>query len=432
MSRPRSPTPTSSSSSRGGLLRADDQRRVRGWNVGEEGEWREEFFFMQMADTQIGMAESLKPINPETGELAFSLSDEALEAEIETVEKAVMQINRLKPAFVVVCGDMTDEAPAPAPTPAPATSTSTGTGTLGTDTRDTRRKQQIDRCKGILKQIDATIPLLCCCGNHDVGNRPNFHSLKKYKEAWGNDYFSFWVQGTYCIVLNSQLYADSSECAEEARKQRHWISKTLEDFKSKYRPRANNLGGNNSPSGPKRRKINHNEKLPLSLEGDNIDEEGGPSCEPVDECLQRCMPVSGPPLVAFSHISPFIGSVSEPDAYFNWKKSERIPMLESLYSAGCRGWMCGHFHRNSEGMYKDMQVVTTGACGVNILTSKTGNYLDVSGVGQGVLSDDASGLRIVKVLKTGHIQHVWQSINQLRSLKTMNDALVISKEKEIS
>ena len=77
-------------------------------------------------------------------------------------------------------------------------------------------------------------------------------------------------------------------------------------------------------------------------------------------------------LLAFSHISPFINDVSEESNYFNWKKQERIPVLQSLHEAGCKGWFCGHYHRNSEAKYRDMDIVTTGAIGVNILTKPGG------------------------------------------------------------
>lgn len=60
-------------------------------------------------------------------------------------------------------------------------------------------------------KLDPAIPLLCVCGNHDVGNVPNKVTIDRYVSEFGDDYFGFWVGGIRGVVLNSNLLFDPSE-----------------------------------------------------------------------------------------------------------------------------------------------------------------------------------------------------------------------------
>ncbi|CAD7923259.1 unnamed protein product [Amoebophrya sp. A120] len=222
---------------------------------------------------------------------------------------------------------------------------------------DAKRRAQIAELQELLDEIDPEIPLLCCCGNHDVGNRPNGFTLEEYRVNWGADYFSFWMGGVYCMVLNSQLV--TAEAAEEVEKE---VQRQDEWF-----------------------------------EGE------------IEERLEK--PAKA--VIAFSHISPFIKTPKEPSAYFNWNKNVRLHTLERLHSCGCKAWFGGHYHRNSVGNYKGMQVVTTGAVGVNIETDPKGDPLGLSGVGKGILDKKTSGLRIVKVTDEGEVKHQWRTFEEL-------------------
>ena len=62
-----------------------------------------------------------------------------------------------------------------------------------------------------MEGLDAEIPLLCVCGNHDVGNAPSAVTIERYVSEFGDDYFGFWVGGVRGIVINSNLYYDPSE-----------------------------------------------------------------------------------------------------------------------------------------------------------------------------------------------------------------------------
>merc|ERR1739844_495688 len=75
------------------------------------------------------------------------------EEEIELCRKSVDILNNMRPlpSFFIVCGDLVDAMPDQWP--------------------DIRKEQEKDFLK-IYSDLDPEIPLVCVCGNHDVGNRP--------------------------------------------------------------------------------------------------------------------------------------------------------------------------------------------------------------------------------------------------------------------
>ena len=89
------------------------------------------------------------------------------------------------------------------------------------------RKDQEQDLKNVLKNTDQDIPLVFVSGNHDIGNTPTRETIDNYCKNWGDDYFSFWVGGVFFIVLNSQLYFDSSKCPELKQAQDVWLNEQL-------------------------------------------------------------------------------------------------------------------------------------------------------------------------------------------------------------
>ena len=154
---------------------ASANRTFNGFDPQQEQTWQRPFFFMQLADTQYGMF---------TGDKGF-------EQEAALVQQAVEHINRLRPRFVIVCGDLTNATP-----------------------NHPRYRTQVAQFHHDFSNVDAEIPLVCVCGNHDVGNRPTQESIASYQENFGDDYFSFWVGGVYNIVLNSSVLKDPSGAQE--------------------------------------------------------------------------------------------------------------------------------------------------------------------------------------------------------------------------
>ncbi len=140
------------------------------------------FFFIQLTDTQFGM---------------FADNREFVK-ESALYEQAVEQINRLKPAFVVITGDLVND---------------------GKDT------EQINEFKRITAKIDANIPVWLLPGNHDVGNSPDSLSLAAYKKQYGYDRFAFHHHTTLFIGINSSLIKAGTPGFEQ--EQERWLKKQL-------------------------------------------------------------------------------------------------------------------------------------------------------------------------------------------------------------
>ena len=59
------------------------------------------------------------------------------------------------------------------------------------------------------------------------GNSPTKASIEKYKESFGDDYFTFYRNGVCFIVLNSQFYEDSSNVPDLYKEHEEWLEKQL-------------------------------------------------------------------------------------------------------------------------------------------------------------------------------------------------------------
>lgn len=144
----------------------------------------EPFFFVQIADPQFGMFTDNKDFAQETANLEF----------------AVATINRLRPAFVVVSGDMLNRPG---------------------DAAQFREYQRI------MSLVDRAIPVYPVAGNHDVGNAPTPASLAAYTNQFGPDYSSFRFGEFVGLVLNSVIIHTPSEAANQLVLQERWIEDQL-------------------------------------------------------------------------------------------------------------------------------------------------------------------------------------------------------------
>lgn len=140
--------------------------------------------FIQMSDPQFGM---------QTNNAGF-------EQETASFEFAIATANRLKPAFVVVTGDLINEA-----------------GNV----------VQAVEYQRIAGHLNPAIKLYNIPGNHDVGNEPTTASLAAYRNRFGADYYSF-REGSYAgIVLNSSLIAAPAKAMADYAKQEAWLRNEL-------------------------------------------------------------------------------------------------------------------------------------------------------------------------------------------------------------
>ncbi len=228
--------------------------------------WQRPYFFVQLADTQYGMY---------TGNKGF-------EKEVAQIQQAIEHINRLRPRFVIVCGDLTNAEPIHA-----------------------RYQAQVSQYHQDFSNVDEDIPLVCVCGNHDIGNRPTPKSIASYKKNFGDDYFSFWTGGVCNIVLNSSVLKDPTGAPEVLAAQQTWLEQQLDQAKQS--------------------KAKH--------------------------------------ILIFQHHPLFLTKEDEPDQYFNIPLERRRPLLQQLKQADVRAIFAGHYHRNSYGRAGSMEMVTTGPVG---------------------------------------------------------------------
>jgi 3',5'-cyclic AMP phosphodiesterase CpdA len=167
------------------VLVAARDRGFPGLTREKEGRWTGPFFFVALADPQFGM-----------------MTDP--EQERKNAEAAVAHINRLKPRFVAVLGDLTHAVP----------------GEKG-------HEEQVAEFKEVFSKVDRGIPLLLLPGNHDLAKKATPAALAAWRKSYGDDYYSFWAGGVQGLVLNSHLYWNPAEAPEEQARQEEWLAERL-------------------------------------------------------------------------------------------------------------------------------------------------------------------------------------------------------------
>lgn len=144
--------------------------------------------FIQMSDPQFGMYSKDVNFVHETANFEF----------------AIATANRLKPAFIVITGDLVNKAGDAA---------------------------QIAEYHRIAKKLSPAIKLYPVAGNHDVENEPTPESLAAYRKAFGPDYYSFRHGDIAGIVLNSSLFKSPEKVPAEAAKMEAWFESELKKAK---------------------------------------------------------------------------------------------------------------------------------------------------------------------------------------------------------
>ena len=143
------------------------------------------FFFVQMADPRFG----------------FFNGDRSFERETALYKKAIAHVNRLRPAFVVNCGDLVNK-------PGDAA--------------------QIAELFRITKKLDPKIRMHWVAGNHDVGTVPTSKTLETYRKKFAPDRYAFRHERTHCIVINSCVCQHPEKVQDEWKAQLKFLEKELE------------------------------------------------------------------------------------------------------------------------------------------------------------------------------------------------------------
>lgn len=253
-------------------------------DIGSEIKSVDPFYFIQAADSQFGLIDRY----------LLKLPDPKWDKEIKLNTAFVAAVNKLnpKPRFLVICGDLTDAWPS---------------------TED--KNPQITDFKRIFSQLDKEIPLVCVCGNHDIGDIPTLEAIEEYKRDFGEDYFYFVVNNVLFIVINSQFYENRENVKDYAAKQDEWLECVLEKCKH----------------------FKHS--------------------------------------VLFEHIPWFLRNFDEEDEYFNITRELRLNWLRKFKEAGIKKIFCGHYHRNAGGWYGDMELIVTSAIGAQLGDDKSGGRI---------------------------------------------------------
>ncbi|CAM9521247.1 unnamed protein product, partial [Sphacelaria rigidula] len=129
-----------------------------------------------------------------------------MQVESERLSRMVAIVNRLRPKFLLVTGDMTHAPPG-----------------------EEFYEPQVNSVRQILAKVSETIPVLYCPGNHDLGNaRGEKHDSTDYVQRFGADYFSFWWGGLRGLVLNTNLWACASANPDRRLAQERWFDQELD------------------------------------------------------------------------------------------------------------------------------------------------------------------------------------------------------------
>ncbi|TNN04102.1 serine/threonine-protein phosphatase CPPED1 isoform X1 [Takifugu rubripes] len=263
------------------FLRAK-HRTFSGLTEAAERQWSGPFCFIQAADPQLGLMKAWRDSNCDSD------GDEWAE-EVELTKQAVEAVNHLRPRprFMVLCGDLVHALP-------------------GSSYKELQERD----LKAVLTGTDPSIPLVFVSGNHDLGNTPTPSSVEQYCKCWGDDYFSFWVGGVFCLVLNSQFFFDAMACPELSKAQEAWL----------------------------------------------------------EEQLSRVTTMEPKPkhILVFQHIPLYIESPNEEDDYFNLQKATRKRLLDRFKQAGVKAVFSGHYHRNAGGCHDGLDMVVSSAIGCQL------------------------------------------------------------------
>jgi 3',5'-cyclic AMP phosphodiesterase CpdA len=142
------------------------------------------YSFVQLSDPQLGMFTADRDFAQETANFGF----------------AIANINRWKPAFVVITGDLINKTGDPA---------------------------QLKEYARLRATIAKDIPVYEMPGNHDVENAPTPATVAAYRAAHGPDHYAFTYQNLVGIVLDSTLIHTPDKAAAEAASQRAWLDAEL-------------------------------------------------------------------------------------------------------------------------------------------------------------------------------------------------------------
>jgi 3',5'-cyclic AMP phosphodiesterase CpdA len=183
------------------------------------------FSFMQLADTQFGQfadlsgmtdaeweqrAGTFRLVIPEGHALPRAEPGiRSLDPERERYAAAVAAANTLRPAFVVVCGDLVHRVAS---------------------------AEQHETFLEVGGQLADEVPLYVVPGNHDLSLdawAPTPDLLSAYRTRHGDDYYAFEREETLFLALNSETFHRPDYAPEEAARQFQFVQDELASERAK-------------------------------------------------------------------------------------------------------------------------------------------------------------------------------------------------------
>lgn len=246
------------------------------------------FQFIFMADCQLGALASFSGLDAEDV-VQYAARGMRVEAgpviegfawDAERYAEAIAAANALRPGFVVMGGDMVDD---------PASET------------------QLETVLRITAGLDSAIPMFWVPGNHDIASdtvRPTRHSIDKYRENFGRDYYGFGRGDIRFLVLDTVVLHSPHHVPGELEEQMAWFEWEIDRAREQQTQ-----------------------------------------------------------VVLFGHHPLFLSHPSEPDSYWNLPQERRDPLLDIIRRGGIKNAFAGHWHRNSVAWDGDFEMVTSGPVG---------------------------------------------------------------------
>ncbi|MHC4399638.1 MAG: metallophosphoesterase [Planctomycetota bacterium] len=118
----------------------------------------------------------------------------------ELWEKTIDHVNRLGPAFLVVCGDLIQEP--------------------GND-------EQAEAYLDVARRLDESIRLHNVAGNHDVHPEPTPESIEWFHKRFGQPWYAFTHGGSLFVVLESDVLNRPQRAPQMAGEQMAWLRRIL-------------------------------------------------------------------------------------------------------------------------------------------------------------------------------------------------------------
>jgi len=316
--------------------------------------------FIIAADTQFGILMD-----------GFAMERPSWSQEIEISRMCVEQINAMhgikRPLYVCVCGDLVDTESSFSGAIASWKKVTSGWE------RNLVYEQQVNDFKRVWSGLDDDIALVCLCGNHDVGNRPTRASINRWTSSFGDEYLSFWVNGTFNICLNNCLFSNPTGAPDLFEEQLQWMEEKLVYARENDATHIFVYG-----------------HFPWFLQHE----------EEADDFLTSyslAPPGWGPPGASFA------------DSYFTVPYEHRTVAMALFKKYNVTACFSGHFHQNVVTKTSwGMPMIVTGPLSMN-LTSEITHELsngEVNGI----------GMRVVDVGERGEFTHKWTLLDDEEEL----------------